>query len=432
MKLEKFYDFAPKSDFFEYLCNTNNYRSLITRMKKLLKNLGVWILIAMLAGIAAGILLGPSAASLKPLGDLFIQLIKMLVVPLVAISIISGAATLGDSKSAGRIGLISIGYIMLTTLIAVLLAIGAGELFRPGAGLDAQQLAGLIANPGDAGTAPVLSFWDTIIGMIPANPIQALADGNILQIIVFGLFLGFGISTLKSEKRLKVVGGLNYVLEALIWCIEKVMYIAPLGVFGLMADATGTFGFSILLQIANLVWVDLLAVLVMGLLVYPATLLLFSRVKVRDFFRAMFKPQIIAFSTASSMATLPVNMEVCENELKLSKQTTGFVLPLGATINMSGNAIYYTLVALFFAQLYGIELSMAQYVTIAIVSTLGSIGQAGVPGPTLMVVAVLVGAGIPIEGLPLLYALDRIFDMVRTTLNITGDAACAAVTDRFA
>lgn len=401
-------------------------------MKKLLKNLGVWILIAMLAGIAAGILLGPSAASLKPLGDLFIQLIKMLVVPLVAISIISGAATLGDSKSAGRIGLISIGYIMLTTLVAVLLAIGAGELFRPGAGLDAQQLAGLIANPGDAGTAPVLSFWDTIIGMIPANPIQALADGNILQIIVFGLFLGFGISTLQSEKRLKVVGGLNYVLEALIWCIEKVMYIAPLGVFGLMADATGTFGFSILLQIANLVWVDLLAVLVMGLLVYPATLLLFSRVKVGDFFRAMLKPQIIAFSTASSMATLPVNMEVCENELKLSKQTTGFVLPLGATINMSGNAIYYTLVALFFAQLYGIELSMAQYVTIAIVSTLGSIGQAGVPGPTLMVVAVLVGAGIPIEGLPLLYALDRIFDMVRTTLNITGDAACAAVTDRFA
>lgn len=401
-------------------------------MKKLLKNLGVWILIAMLAGIAAGILLGPSAASLKPLGDLFIQLIKMLVVPLVAISIISGAATLGDSKSAGRIGLISIGYIMLTTLIAVLLAIGAGELFRPGAGLDAQQLAGLIANPGDAGTAPVLSFWDTIIGMIPANPIQAFAEGNILQIIVFGLFLGFGISTLQSEKRLKVVSGLNYVLEALIWCIEKVMYVAPLGVFGLMADATGTFGFSILLQIANLVWVDLLAVLVMGLLVYPATLLLFSRVKVRDFFRAMLKPQIIAFSTASSMATLPVNMEVCENELKLSKQTTGFVLPLGATINMSGNAIYYTLVALFFAQLYGIELSMAQYVTIAIVSTLGSIGQAGVPGPTLMVVAVLVGAGIPIEGLPLLYALDRIFDMVRTTLNITGDAACAAVTDRFA
>lgn len=420
-----------KTPFFSLSLRREQLQT-VYKMKKILKNLGVWILLAMLAGIAAGVLLGPAAAALKPLGDLFIQLIKMLVVPLVAISIISGAATLGDSKSAGRIGVISIGYILLTTLVSVLLAIGAGELFRPGAGLDAQQLAGLIANPGDAGTAPVLSFWETVIGMIPENPIRAFAEGNILQIIVFGLFLGFGISTLRTEKRLKVVNGLNYVLEALIWCIEKVMYVAPLGVFGLMADATGTFGFSILLQIANLVWVDLLVVFVMGLLVYPATLVLFSRVKIRDFFRAMLKPQIIAFSTASSMATLPVNMEVCENELKLSKQTTGFVLPLGATINMSGNAIYYTLVALFFAQLYGIELSMAQYVTIALVSTLGSIGQAGVPGPTLMVVAVLVGAGIPIEGLPLLYALDRIFDMVRTTLNITGDAACAAVTDRFA
>lgn len=400
-------------------------------MKKLLKNLGLWILIAMAVGIVVGALMGPSASIFAPLGSLFIQLIKMLVVPLVAISIISGAATLGDSKSAGRIGVISIAYILLTTLVAVLLAIGAGELFRPGAGLDARQLSGLIETGANAGTAPSLSFWETVIGMIPENPIRALADGNILQIIVFGLFLGFGISTLKSEKRLRVVEGLNSLLEALIWCIEKVMLVAPLGVFGLMADATGSFGFHILLQIANLLWVDLLAVLLMGLGIYPLTLLLFSRVKLKDFFRAMVKPQLIAFSTASSMATLPVNMEVCENDLKLSKQTTGFVLPLGATINMSGNAIYYTLVALFFAQLYGIELSIAQYTTIAIVSTLGSIGQAGVPGPTLMVVAVLVGAGIPIDGLPLLYALDRLFDMVRTTLNITGDAACAAVTDRY-
>lgn len=401
-------------------------------MKKLLKNLGVWILIAMVIGVIVGVLMGPSASIFAPLGSLFIQLIKMLVIPLVAISIISGAATLGDSKSAGRIGLISISYILLTTLIAVLIAIGAGELFRPGEGLDASRLAGLIANPADAGTAPSLSFWETIIGMIPENPIQALAKGNILQIIVFGLFLGFGISTLQSEKRLRVVNGLNYLLEALIWCIEKVMFVAPIGVFGLMADATGSFGFNILLQIANLLWVDLLAVLLMWLGIYPLTLLLFSRIRIKEFFRAMLKPQLIAFSTASSMATLPVNMEVCENELKLSKQTTGFVLPLGATINMSGNAIYYTLVALFFAQLYGMELSITQYTAIALVATLGSIGQAGVPGPTLMVVAVLVAAGIPIEGLPLLYALDRIFDMVRTVLNITGDAACAAVTDRYA
>ncbi len=401
-------------------------------MKKLLKNLGVWIFIAMISGVVVGALMGESASMLKPLGDLFIQLIKMLVIPLVAISIISGAATLGDSKSAGKIGLISIGYILITTLISVIIAIFMGEIFRPGDGLDTSKITSLIAPGADSGVAPSLEFWDTIIGMIPANPVQALAEGNILQIIVFGLFLGFGIASIKAERRQKVVDGLNYVLEALIWCIEKVMWVAPIGVFALMADATGTFGFEILLQIVNLAWVDLLAVLIMGLFVYPLTIVTLSRVPLKDYFRAMIKPQIIAFSTASSMATLPINMETCENDLKISKQTVGFVLPLGATINMAGNAIYYTLVALFFAQFYGIELSMAEYATIAVVSTLGSIGQAGVPGPTFMVVAVLAAVGIPLEGLPLLYALDRVFDMVRTTLNITGDAACAAVTDRFA
>ncbi len=402
-------------------------------MKKIVKNLGFWILVAMIVGVAVGAVMGDGASMFAPLGSLFIQLIKMLVVPLVAISIISGAATLGGSKSAGKIGAVSIGYIMLTTVISIVLAIVAGVIFRPGSGLSAESISTIaaVSSPSD-GAVPTLSFWDTVIGMIPANPVKALVDGNILQIIIFGLILGFGISTLAENKRMKVIDGMNYLLEALVWCIGKVMYVAPLGVFGLMADATGTFGFDILLKIANLLWVDLLVVLVMGLVVYPLTLMLFSRVPVKLFFRSMVKPQIIAFSTASSMATLPVNMDVCESQLGISRQTAGFVLPLGATINMTGNAIYYTLVALFFAQLYGIELSMAQYVAITVTASLGSIGQAGVPGPTLLVVAVLASAGIPIDGLPLLYALDRVFDMLRTTLNITGDAACAAVTDRFA
>ena len=163
---------------------------------------------------------------------------------------------------------------------------------------------------------------------------------------------------------------------------------------------------------------------------YPLLVATLSRVPVGEFFKTMIRPQVIAFSTASSMATLPVTMKSCE-DMGVSKQVSGFVVPLGATINMTGNAIYYTLVAIFFAQFYGIELSLASYVAITVTASLGSIGQAGVPGPTLMVVAVLVAAGIPIEGLPLLYALDRIFDMIRTTLNITGDAACAAVVDRF-
>lgn len=401
-------------------------------MKRIVKNLGFWILVAMVAGIAVGAIAGESAKMFAPLGMLFIQLIKMLVVPLVAISIISGAASLGGSRSAGKIGVVSISYIMLTTVISIIIAIIAALIFKPGAGLSAESV-GLINSASSTAeqSASTPGFWDTIVGMIPANPIQAFAEGNILQIIVFGLFLGFGIAAIESSKREKVVRGLNYILEALIWCIGKVMLVAPIGVFGLMAEATGTFGFAVLLKIANLLWVDLLAVFVMGLVVYPLTIALLSRVSIKDFFREMIRPQIIAFSTASSMATLPVTMAACD-KMGISKQTSGFVAPLGATINMTGNAIYYTLVALFFAQFYGIELSMAQYIAIAITSSLGSIGQAGVPGPTLMVVAVLVSAGIPIEGLPLLYALDRVFDMIRTVLNITGDAACAAVTDRFA
>lgn len=401
-------------------------------MKRLLKSLGFWIVVAMCLGIVAGAVMGKDAAMFAPLGTIFIQLIKMLVVPLVAISIISGAASLGGTRSAGVIGSVSIAYILITTLVAVCIAFGADALFQPGVGADIDLFKGSaeVAEVAITAKAPTLSFWDTVIGMIPENPIKALADSNILQIITFGLLLGFGIAALSEAKRTKLVDGMNSILEALVWCVSKVMWVAPLGVFGLMADSVGAYGFEVLLRIIDLVWVYLLAILVMGLVVYPLTIVTMSRVSLKDFFREMLRPQLVAFSTASSMVTLPENMAACDR-LGISKSVTGFVVPLGATINMSGNAIYYTLVTLFFADLYGMELSVAHYVAIALVATLGSIGQAGVPGPTLLVAAVMAAAGVPIEGLPILYALDRIFDMVRTVLNITGDAACAAVTDRF-
>ena len=402
-------------------------------MKKLLKNLGVWIIIAMIIGVVVGVFMGEDATMFKPLGDLFIQLIKMLVVPLVFVSIVSGAAALGETKSAGLIGGLSIGYMIVTTVISIVVALLLGVIFEPGANVGAEGMAAIsAASEGVAESAvPVTAgFWDTVIGMIPENPIAALTTGNILQIIVFGLFFGFGVSALATEKRRKICNGLNTILEALIWCIGKVMYVAPFGVFGLIADATGTFGFDILMQVANVLWLDLIAVAIIGLGLFPLTVALFSRIPLKTYFRAMVKPQVVSFSTASSLATLPVNMEACD-AMGVSKQTSGFVLPLGATINMSGNAIYYALLAVFFAQFYGIDLGMTEYVSITVVCALGAIGQAGVPGPTLLAAAVLVAAGIPLEGLPLFYALDRIFDMIRTTLNITGDAACAAVVDRF-
>ena len=402
-------------------------------MKKLLKNLGIWIIIAMIVGIVVGIFMGEDASIFKSLGDFFIQLIKMLVVPLVFVSIVSGAAALGETKSAGLVGGLSIGYMMVTTIISICVALVLGVIFEPGSHVEADGMTAIAvasATAGESAAPATAGFWETVIGMIPANPIEALSTGNILQIIIFGLFLGFGISALAAEKRRMMTNGLNTILEALIWCIGKVMYVAPFGVFGLIADATGTFGFDILMQVANVLWLDLIAVAIIGLGLYPLTVALFSRVSLKSYFREMIKPQIVSFSTASSLATLPVNMEACD-KMGISKQTSGFVLPLGATINMSGNAIYYALLATFFAQLYGIDLGMTEYVSITIVCALGAIGQAGVPGPTLLAAAVLVAAGIPLEGLPLFYALDRIFDMIRTTLNITGDTACAAVVDRF-
>ena len=400
-------------------------------LKKVAGDLSVLILIAMILGVITGRLMGDSATMFAPLGTLFIQLIKMLVVPLVFVSIVSGAASLGATNSAGRIGLSSILYILFTTLIAVVIAFVVGGWLKPGAGISVEVLRSFLPAEAYTADAEKMEFWPMLLSVIPSNPVQSLAEGNILHIIFFGLFLGFGLSSLPVSKKDSVLKAFNTLLDALIWCIGKVMWVAPVGVFGLMADATGTFGYDLLLKVANLLWANLLAAFVLFAVMYPLTLRLFSKMKLSHFFKSMMRPQLVALSTSSSLATLPVTLKTCEEELGVSKETTSFVVPLGATINMTGSAIYYTLVALFFAQLYGIELTMAQYIAITVTSTIGAIGQAGVPGPTLLVVAVLVSAGIPIEGLPLLYALDRVFDMLRTVLNITGDAACAVVVEHL-
>ncbi len=397
--------------------------------KKIFRDLGFQILVAMILGIVVGRLMGESSSMFAPLGTLFIQLIKMLVVPLVFISIVSGAASLGATQSAGRIGMMTLFFIFFTTFISVLLAFGGAWIFQPGKGISLEAIREFFPQQ-DYNPAPEkLDFWNMIIGIIPANPIEAMTSGNILQIIFFGLFLGFGLSVLPVSKKQPVINGFNTLLSALIWCIEKVMLVAPIGVFGLMADATGTFGFDLLINVAKLLWVNVVLFIFMLFVFYPLLIKLFSKQKVAPFLKAMLRPQIVAFSTASSMATLPVTLETCEVDLKVHKETASFVVPLGATVNMTGSAIYYTLVSMFFAQLYGIHLGMPQYVAIALTATVGAVGQAGVPGPTLLVVAVLASAGIPIEGLPLLYALDRIFDMIRTVLNITGDATCAVIVD---
>ncbi|MBO2559784.1 dicarboxylate/amino acid:cation symporter [Shewanella algae] len=394
-------------------------------------NIGVQVVIAMFLGAAVGWWLGKNASMFAPLGTIFIHLIKMLVIPLVLVAIISGAASLGDTPSAGKIGLGTFGFFIVTSGIAVAMALALGNLFEPGKGVDftAHSMTDLMEVTKEQGDLP--GVMDTFIGMIPTNVFESLTGGNILQILVFSIFFGIALTKVKGDGAKPILGALNAITEAMVWMINCVMLVAPIGVFGLMADSVGTFGFEALEVVFKLFIVFVGAILIYGFIFFPLVVQLFSKVSAARFISAMKKPQVMALSTASSMATLPVNMETCEQELKVSKATASFVLPLGATINMSGNAIYYGLVAMFFAQMYNIDLSLAAYAAIIFTSTLGAIGQAGVPGPSFLVVAVLLAAKIPIDGLPLLFALDRVFDMIRTSLNITGDAACALVMDNF-
>ncbi|WP_367986721.1 dicarboxylate/amino acid:cation symporter [Vibrio sp. NTOU-M3] len=400
----------------------------VLKEKSLLNNIGVQVVIAMIAGTAVGALMGHSATIFAPLGAIFINLIKMLVIPLVAVALISGAAGLGNSQSAGKVGVITLGYFGLTSALAVALALFMGEVFKPGIGIDLSGVEGMFsAEYASKGELP--SFWATITGMIPTNVFQSLNEANILQILVFCMFFGIAISKQAKEKREPIINGVNCIVDAMVWMINKVMIIAPIGVFGLMAEAVGTFGFAALMVVLKLFIVYIAAILIFGFVAYPLMVHLFTKTSAKKFLTAMKKPQAVALSTASSMATLPVTMDTCEHELGVKNSTASFVLPLGATINMSGNAIYYGLVAIFFAQLFNVDLGIGAYIAIIVTSTLGAVGQAGVPGPSFLVVAVLLAAGIPIEGLPLLFALDRIFDMIRTALNITGDAACAVIVD---
>ncbi|MEC4727355.1 dicarboxylate/amino acid:cation symporter [Shewanella sp. D64] len=400
------------------------------QVKKLMGNIGIQVIIAMIIGGLVGLIMGEGAAIFAPLGTLFIHLIKMLVIPLVAVSIIAGAASLGNSPSAGKIGIGTFGFFIATSALAVTLALIMGNIFKPGAGVDfSSHSAALPQVTAEQGALP--SAMDTFIGMIPTNVFESLTSGNILQILVFCIFLGNALTKVKGDGAKPIIQALNAIVEAFIWMINKVMIIAPIGVFGLMAESVGTFGFQALEVVIKLFIVFVASILIYAFIFFPLVVKFLSNVPVLKFISAMKKPQAMAMSTASSMATLPITMETCEQELNVSKATSAFVLPLGATINMTGNAIYYGLVAMFFAQMFQVDLTMTAYVAIIFTSTLGAIGQAGVPGPSFLVIAVLLAAGIPIDGLPLLFALDRIFDMIRTSLNITGDAVCAVVMDKF-
>ncbi|KSU68523.1 MULTISPECIES: dicarboxylate/amino acid:cation symporter [Bacillus] len=388
------------------------------------------IIIALIVGAITGLLLNIFAPNVfkvldpylfTPLGQIFLNLIKMLVVPIVFFSITLGVAGLGDPKKLGRIGAKSISYFLLTTTFAIIIAMALALLIKPGS-FGSFDTKGAEYKPQEAP-----STAETLLNIIPSNPVQSLVEGNMLQIIVFCVFLGLGIAVLgkKTEGLLKILEQGN---ELMMYLVGVVMKFAPYGTFGLIVTAIGSQGLAAIKAMGLYFTVVLVALLVHFFLTYGSTLAIFAKRNPFTFFKDFSPAMVVAFSTSSSNAVLPVSMETAQKKLKVPEPISSFVQPLGATINMDGTAIMQGVATIFIAQVFGVELTLMQMLTVVLTAVLASIGTAGVPGVGLIMLAmVLNSVGLPVEGIALILGIDRLLDMARTVVNITGDAACAVI-----
>jgi proton glutamate symport protein len=403
-------------------------------------------------GLLAGVLFGLAAKEvglaewiatyIKPVGTIFIKLITLIVVPLVFASLLVGTASIGDIKKLGRIGLKTFVYFIATTVIAITIGVLIANIVKPGAGfptelrqqllqegqkeisIDLDQLSAGKTDP----NLPKQDIKDILIDIIPANPVKSLAEGNMLQIIFFALICGLAltlISTRRSEPVLHFFEGFS---DLMIQMVHIFMKLAPYGVFALIAAIVSQFGFEILTKLIKYSLVVIAGLIIQLLVIYPLLLKIFTKTSIRGFFKAVRPAQLIAFSTSSSSATLPVSMECTKENLGVSNQITSFVLPLGATINMDGTALYQAVAAIFIAQIYNIPLDIGQQLTIILTATLASIGTPGTPGVgIIMLIMVLTSVGLPPEGIAIILGVDRLLDMCRTVLNVSGDMVGATI-----
>ena len=391
-------------------------------------NLSVKIIIALVLGAITGILMNIFTPDLftpfdtyvlTPVGKIFINLITMLVVPIVFISIALGTAGLGDPKKLGRIGLKTIVYFLVTTSFAIVIGLGLAYLFEPG-NVGTFETEGLEFS---AEEAPPIS--ETLLNIIPTNPIKSFAEANMLQIIVFAIFIGFAL-TMLGTKVDKVKEVLEQGNEIMMFLVNLVMKFAPYGTFALLASAIGKQGFDAMKAMGLYMIVVLLALVVHAIVTYGGTILLLAKRNPIAFFKGFAPAMGVAFSTSSSNATLPISMSVAQKNLGVPKSISSFVQPLGATINMDGTAIMQGVATVFIAQVYNAELTWVSLLIVVLTAVLASVGTAGVPGVGLIMLAmVLTSVDLPVEGIALIIGIDRLLDMARTAVNITGDAACA-------
>jgi Na+/H+-dicarboxylate symporter len=413
-------------------------------MKSLLQKLWFRVLLGLVLGIVFGFAIAPMTADgplgmdgktflttyIKPIGTVFINLIKMVIVPLIFFSLVNGIVSMTDANSFKRIGMKSVCAFLLTGAFAVCIGLGFGTIFQPGLGVDLSALSSLSGTA----VAPVtaakeVSVIEILVGIIPPNVIKAMADDHILQVVVFAIFVGITLNHL-GHKVQNLIDLIKSAATLVFSLIETVIRFSPYGVFALTSWMVGTQGMPILKALVVLVFTVIGALLTQYLL-FGLMIIVFGRMSPMPFYKKMFEPQLMAFSTSSSKATLSTAMRVVNERIGVSKSSTAFVLPLGASINMDGTAIYLGICALFFSQAYNIPLDSHHYFILILTATLGSIGAAGIPsGSLFMMGMVFTSVGLPLEGIALIAGVDRILDMMRTTVNITGDSLITVLVDK--
>ncbi|MEL6486253.1 MAG: dicarboxylate/amino acid:cation symporter [Pseudomonadota bacterium] len=382
---------------------------------------------ALILGIIVGYAWGPGAASIKIIGDVFIAFIKMLVVPLIFFSLVAGVASIGDLKKLGSVGWRALLLFVVTGQIAVWLGLGIGTLVQPGSGLDASKmnLDAAALERAQSRQEEGVTVQQMILEMVPSSPVQVMADVNVLPLIIFSLLIGIGILMAKEEGEpvLKIFESGSAVMQKVTMVV---MELTPFGVFALMAWVAGTLGLEALQALGIVVVLNYVGCLLIIGFIYGGMIKFIARLPVVDFFRGIIDAIAVSYSTASSNATLPVTLRCARRNLGVSNSVASFVISLGATINMNGTAMYLGLATLFGAQVFGVDLTWGDYFLISVLGTLGAIGAAGIPGAGLIMMVLVFGAvGVPLETIALVAGIDRIMDMMRTTTNVSGDAAVA-------
>ncbi len=382
--------------------------------------LWVKIFIALFLGVVLGLILGPKVEVLKPLGTLFLNLINMIILPLILSSMTVGITSIHDPKKLGRVGLKTLSYYLVNTLIAICLGLSFGTFFAlgNGMGLPTPETFTAIDTPG---------LKEILISIIPKNPIQSLVKGDVLQVIIFSVFLGLSIN-FAGKKARPIQEFLESLADVMYKMTSIVMEFSPIGVFVIMGWVAGTFGAEVLIPLGKFLFLYYgvcalhLGVVFVGLLYFVGNL------SPRPFFKGIRDVMAVAFTTCSSSAALPVSMSAVQENLGVSRSISGFVLPLGSTVNMAGAAIYQAMSAIFISNAYGIHLDLYSLVTIVVTAVFSAVGAAGIPGSGfIMLSAVLSSVGLPLEGLALLAGIDRIREMASALINSVGDAVIAVV-----